>query len=144
MRLGIVGSEGAKFTAQTRERARREIRKLLRLYKPSEVVSGACHLGGIDIWAAEEAKAAGIKVVEYPPAKRCWIGGYRERNLQIVRRSHAVICITLKELPKTYQGMRFNVCYHCGTDDHVKSGGCWTTKQARKVGKEGRTIVISP
>jgi hypothetical protein len=38
--------------------------------------------------------------------------------------------------------MKFDLCYHCGTKDHVKSGGCWTVKYARKLGKQGKVIII--
>ena len=144
MRLGIVGSEGKKFTPETEEIAREHIRWCLHDLNPDTdtVVSGGCHLGGIDSYAIEEAEKLGIQTTEHKPAKLVWSGGYKERNLKIVEDSDKVVCITLKELPESYQGMTFNLCYHCGTDTHVKSGGCWTMKQARMVGKDWELIVI--
>jgi hypothetical protein len=140
MRLGIVGSEKAKFTPATEAKARALIRSLL---SPGDiVVSGACHLGGIDIWAVEEARAMGCGVVEFPPATRNWTDGYKPRNLKIAEYSDEVVCITVKELPEGYTGMKFQLCYHCGTNAHVKSGGCYTVKQARRMGKTGRVLVI--
>lgn len=140
MRIGIVGSEAIKFTSKTEAKAKKIIRSLL---SPGDVVvSGGCHLGGIDIWAAEIGRELGLKVVEFLPATRAWNGGYRERNLQIAVSSEKVICITVKELPPNYKGMRFKLCYHCGTTDHVKSGGCWTVKAAIKMGRKGEVIVI--
>lgn len=139
--VGIVGSEAAKFTPETELLARAVIHGLIR--GADLVVSGACHLGGIDIWAVEEARAMGIAVQEFPPARRQWSGGYRERNIQIAETSTEVHCITVRTLPPGYSGMRFDQgCYHCGTKNHVKSGGCWTTKYARSLGKPGRTVVI--
>lgn len=138
--VGIVGSEGAKFTPESEKRARKLIRKEIRGARL--VVSGACHLGGIDIWAIEEARALGIPYKEYPPKTRNWNGGYKPRNIKIARASDRVVCITVRSLPKGFQGMRFAFCYHCNTDRHVKSGGCWTTKYARKLGKEGTTLVV--
>lgn len=140
MIVGIVGSEGAKFTRDTELLARQKIDELLR--DASCVVSGACHLGGIDRWAIEQAQHAKLPWIEYPPATKQWTGGYKERNIQIAEASDLVVCITVKELPPHYNGMRFKLCYHCGTDDHVKSGGCWTVKYAQKLGKEGRVEVI--
>ncbi len=139
-RVGIVGSEAAKFTPTSEATARIKIRELIA--GASEVVSGACHLGGIDIWAKEEAEAAGIPVVEYPPRVRSWEAGYKPRNLQIAQRSTECHCITIDKLPSTYKGKTFPLCYHCGTKDHVKSGGCWTVKQAKQLGREGHVHVI--
>jgi hypothetical protein len=141
--LGIVGSEGAKFTTKTEGRAKRAIEDLILNIRPTKIVSGACHLGGIDKWAAEFACFYNIPLVEYAPRTLSWSSGYKPRNMQIARASDIVVCITLDRLPPTYSGMRFNLCYHCGTKDHVKSGGCWTVKQARRLGKEGRVIVVS-
>lgn len=141
VRLAIVGSEGAKFTKRTEARARELIRGLFARYKPVEVVSGACHLGGIDIWAVEEAREAGIRVKEYPPAELAWDRGYKPRNIRIAQRCTVAVCITVAKLPKSYDGLRFGRCYHCNTDGHIKSGGCWTTKYARSLGKKGYTII---
>lgn len=142
-RLGIVGSEAAKFTPETEAKARAEIRTLLR--PGMVVVSGGCHLGGIDIWAVEEAEAAGLAWVEHKPKTLRWEGGYKQRNLLIASDSDGVACITVKTLPASYTSMRFPAgCYHCGTppEHHIKSGGCWTLKQAAKMGKRTKLIVI--
>lgn len=142
MILGIVGSESAKFTALGEKRARRLIRKLIVESGARAIVSGACHLGGIDAWAIEEARSAGVKVKEYPPRVRRW-EGYRERNVKIATRADRVVCITVKKLPKGYRWKGFeDFCYHCQTSRHIKSGGCWTAKYARSIGKPGTTLVI--
>lgn len=141
MKLGIVGSEAAKFTRLTEQAARAQIR---RLFTPDvELVgSGACHLGGIDVWAIEEARAAGLPVMEHKPKTLEWVTGYKPRNLEIARQYDRVVCITVRELPPGYRGMRFDWCYHCKTGAHVKSGGCWTVKEARKLNKPTELIVI--
>ena len=141
MRLGIVGSEGKKFTPETEAKAREIIRTYLK--DATTVISGGCHLGGIDIWAIEEARSANIPTIEHFPKVLSWESGYKQRNLKIAQDSDHIICITLKELPPTYVGMKFSHCYHCNTDKHIKSGGCWTVKQAIKLGKTGEVIVIS-
>jgi hypothetical protein len=38
--------------------------------------------------------------------------------------------------------MVFKKCYHCNTVDHVKSGGCWTGHQAKKIGKKVHWHII--
>jgi hypothetical protein len=142
MRVGIVGSEEAKFTSLGKTRATEIIRGLLD--GATAVVSGACHLGGIDIWSASEGRSRGFLVLEFPSRSKNWSGpgGYCERNLKIVDHSDLVVCITVKQLPKDYNGMRFPKCYHCNTTDHVKSGGCWTMHQARKQGKAWKLHVV--
>jgi len=104
--------------------------------------SGHCHLGGIDIWAEEIGRMLAIDLHIFPPKSLSWENGYKPRNLKIVETSDEVHCITLKELPPSYTGMRFDFCYHCKTKDHVKSGGCWTAKQAEKAGKKAFWHII--
>lgn len=139
-----MGSEEVKFNSYTRDLARDLIAEFLHDPKITTVVSGGCHLGGIDAWAAELGRTLGLEVVEHLPKHRSWEGGYKQRNIKIAEDSDIVYCITVKELPDTYTGMRFTMCYHCGTDQHVKSGGCWTVKHARKIGKRGEVYVIHP
>lgn len=140
-RIGIVGSEEIKFTSKGRANAELLIVDILAQHGVAEVVSGKCHLGGIDIWAAEFGAAMGLQVTEYAPKANSW-WAYKERNLQIASRSDIVYCITVDRLPDDYHGMRFGLCYHCGNATHVKSGGCWTMKQAIKMGKLGKLCVV--
>lgn len=122
--------------------ARDAIRSLFVEFEPNRVVSGECHLGGIDVWAREEAVNFGIEFQAFPPKHRSWSAGYKPRNMLIAQASDLVACITVRDLPEDYEGMRFAYCYHCGTKEHVKSGGCWTVKYAKTLGKDGRIIVI--
>jgi hypothetical protein len=142
MILGIVGHEAAKFTAETERQARVQIREFLVLDNVQRVVSGACHLGGIDVWAIEEAKKFGIPTQEFAPANRAWETGYKPRNILIAETSDKVISLVVKVLPAGYVGMRFKLCYHCKTDSHVKSGGCWTAHYAGGLGKPFEIIEI--
>ena len=142
MILGVVGSEGAKFTKITGYLARQAIREAYTRLKPSKVVSGGCHLGGIDIWAIQIAKKMGIPTEEFIPTRLCWSGpgGYADRNLKIAA-SDYVICVTVKVLPESYKSeWRFETCYHCGDREprHIKSGGCWTRWRC----KAGELIII--
>lgn len=144
MLLGIVGSEAAKFTPVTEAAARALLRRLCGAVDVDGVVSGACHLGGVDVWAIEAAKALRLKYHEFKPASLAW-PAYKARNIQIAEASDVVHVVTLRELPSSYTGMRFRRCYHCGTDTHVKSGACWTAKYAeRQLGKAACWHVIAP
>lgn len=141
MYLGIVGHEAAKFTPETEALARKAIVELISKHDPNGVISGACPLGGIDIWAIEEARRLGIQTREFAPKVRQWepsngAYGFKARNLDIARESHHVACIVVATLPSTYTGMRFQQgCYHCrrhGQETpHIKSGGCWTAWKAK-------------
>lgn len=140
MRLGIVGSEQAKFTPETEEAARRYIRTVISM--ATLVVSGECHLGGVDIFIKEEAKRLNIPYHGYPPEFHGW-EAYKKRNIQITQNSDLVICITVRKLPPGYKEKGFEkYCYHCKTDTHIKSGGCWTVKYARSIGKATEVVVI--
>lgn len=142
MKIGIVGHEAAKFTPETEAKAREMIRTLLAL-PDSVVVSGHCHLGGIDIWAEEEADKLGREKLIFPPKHLTWNTGYKPRNIQIAKASDRVYDLVVSAYPVGYTGMRFTECYHCGTSDHIKSGGCWTAKYAReKLGKPAFVVVL--
>jgi len=135
--MGIVGHEKAKFTATTEDRARAIIRELL---APEDVVlvSGGCHLGGIDIWAEEEADKLGRTKVIYKPDVLTWDGfgfggrGFKQRNLEIAEKSDVVHCIVVESMPATFKGRKRDYCYHCKTAAHVGSGGCWTAKRCKE------------
>lgn len=132
--LGIVGHEAAKFTDATKAVAQDYIRNLI-ASGPCVVVSGHCHLGGVDIWAEEAASALGVEAKIFPPKNQAWSTGYKPRNIQIARASDRLVSIVVTKFPKAYTGPRFPYCYHCGTDSHIKSGACWTRKYAASIGK---------
>ena len=138
MKVGIVGHEAKKFTPETEAKARDIIQSILMGGPQSShqandiLVSGGCHLGGIDIWAEEEADKIGLEKEIYLPVIKRWEGGFKQRNLQIVNASDIVHCIVVAEYPPEYVGMKFDYCYHCHTTDHIKSGGCWTARKAEK------------
>ena len=142
MILGLVGSEEAKFTKQGKIDACNMIRDSILRYKPTGVVSGGCHLGGVDIWAIEVAKEMGISTTEFLPEGYSWLY-YKSRNELIAEESDAVVCITVAQLPPGFkEGGWEKYCYHCKTDKHIKSGGCWTMKRAHKLGKATQLFVV--
>ena len=141
MRIGIVGAEGAKFTKQGEVLAREAIRSLL--CEGDTVVSGGCHLGGVDIWAEEIATIKGLERLIFPPEVQSWEDGYKPRNILIAEHSDYLVSIVVNRYPSEYRGMTFDKCYHCHTVDHIKSGGCWTVKYGRKIGIPGEVMVIT-
>jgi len=133
MKLGIVGHGADKFTPETALLAKARIRANIKAYSAQLVVSGRSPLGGVDIWAEEIAHELSIPTLIFPASTNQWDGpgGFKYRNLQIAHNSDVVLCVVVKSLPPSYQGRRFEYCYHCRTQEHVKSGGCWTGKQAK-------------
>lgn len=142
MIIGIVGAEAQKFTLATANKTKELIRKILSDPSVTGYTSGHCHLGGVDIWTEEIGDELNLNRYIYPPLKLTWYGGYRERNIQIAETANLIHNITVKHLPPEFTGMRFNSCYHCGTADHIKSGGCWTAKYAQRLGKTAIWHVI--
>ncbi len=149
MKIAIVGAEEAKFTEETQRRAKACIQGIIckgagiamgESYRPKSetitIVSGHCHLGGIDIWAEHIGMELGCQLEIYPPKKLTWDGGYRDRNIQIAKACDEIHNIVVTEYHPKYVGMRFKSCYHClkrgnstllqPPESHVKSGGCWT------------------
>lgn len=145
-RLGVIGNARDKFCPDTEAQAKALIRKLL-LERPDNVlVSGGCHLGGIDQWAEEMADELGVPKEIFKPTVLSWgaPGGFKERNLKIAQTSDIVHVIVVKEYPPTYKDQRFPICYHCKAlrPTHCKSGGCYTGMQAQKLGKQAEWHIV--
>lgn len=154
MKLGFVGNGTDKFTELGEKRARDFISAQIWGYLedlPGEglnceaMVSGHSPVGGIDIWAEEEATNMGVPLDLKIPEVTQWNPpggyGYKARNLDIARDSDVLCVIVANEYPTDYKGRRFKECYHCksigrNATDHVKSGGCWTGKKALEMGKQ--------
>lgn len=132
MKIGIVGNAADKFTPKTRRWARHAIRDVIKEYSPTHVISGGCHLGGVDDWAVEIAEKLGVETIIHQPKTRSWTGGYRPRNLRIAADSDIVVCVVAAKYPKKFDERRFESCYHCQLrrPPHCKSGGCYTAMRA--------------
>lgn len=142
--LGVVGVERAKLTYEREIALRLHLSLWFNEVRPDMVVSGACHLGGVDLIAIEVAREMSINWHEFAATNHQWsgFGGYEARNKMIAQTSTHVRCYTVRDLPPGYTGMRFDRCYHCNTEDHIKSGGCWTVKIAKRMGKRGDVVVL--
>jgi len=147
MRVGIVGHGQDKFSLHAEYSARMIIVGLVRY--ADVVISGHSPVGGIDIWAEEEAELQGVPTAIKTPEIHQWNPngyGYKARNLDIARESDVVHVLVVDSYPPEYEGRRFPLCYHCQTTEHIKSGGCWTGHQAIKAGNRAQwwTIRQSP
>jgi len=145
IKIGIIGHGADKFTEQAKEKAKLFIYKVLTEHnKDITLISGHSPVGGVDIWAEEIAKKLNIPTDIKNPKQHAWDAkyGYKQRNLDIAKDSDIVIIILVDKLPISYKGMKFSKCYHCNTNAHVKSGACWTGKQALKLGKKVNWHII--
>lgn len=145
-KVGIVGHEEKKFDVRAAAEAKQVIINILKAAQRRHpdadivVVSGGCHLGGVDVWVEEAAIELGVeKIIFYPKKKRWEPDGYKDRNIKIAEAGDEVHSIVVKRYPGGYRGLRFCLCYHCKTTNHVKSGksgACWTARYAEKLGKK--------
>ncbi len=134
MKRGIVGNEAARFTDATQEMARKYIEDAIVAHGATTVVSGHCHLGGVDIWAEDAARELGLELITHAPTRLTWQGkgGFRDRNLRIAEDSDHVLCVTVDRHSDLRPGVFLRGCPHCdkpsrgGVPPHVPSGGCWT------------------
>lgn len=150
--VGIVGSGSDKFTPTTKDMARRLIAGILTAYVSQNykvvAVSGHSPVGGIDIWAEDIADTmysqtnGQVGKLIFPPKVRSWEKGYKLRNLEIANHSNIVHVIVVDKYPESYAGTRFKLCYHCKTDEHIKSGACWTAKKAIEFGNEAQWHIL--
>ncbi len=78
-----------------------------------------------------------ITTVFHAPAKQ-WedkegMEGFKTRNTKIAEYCDELICITTS--------VKIKKCYHCNAD-HQRTGGCWTMKEAARLGKPVRLYVV--
>lgn len=156
MRVGIVGHEEVKFSAWARTQARDIIRGIIAdAGRGAVVVSGHCHLGGVDMWAEEIGRELGASLDIKAPAVLRWEArsgeppfyGFKARNLDIARDSDIVHVVAVREYAPGYTGRREPFCYHCAragrtSTDHKKGGGCWTAIEAMRMGKRAEWHVV--
>jgi len=160
MILGIVGNGADKFTPAGEASAKKYIQALLidkriesnLLGQPLVVRSGHSIMKGIDIWTEEIARSMGITLDIRAPLVERWEPGYgyKARNMDIAE-SDEVEVIVADTYPPNFPESekrdwckihKVHHCYHCHTPDHVKSGACWTGKQAQKIGKKVAWILV--
>jgi len=137
---------GTELTTLTEEQLRRLIPSITSETRESPEICGAAQV--------LDAVAEALKDLGTIPSGRlyAWLmpqmsfewapSGYKLRNEQIAYDCDILHCLAVDRLPPTYTGMRFTECYHCESNDHVKGGGCWTMKIAKRMGRATRLWII--
>lgn len=126
MKIAIVGT--SKLTDFEKIRASLKITQLLN-YGDILISGGA---DGIDSLAHKISVELDMKSEIYYPEIHNWLG-YRKRNIIIAESCDKLYCIT--------SNMKSEKCYHCN-DWHERTGGCWTMKYAKGLGKPTELIII--
>lgn len=127
MKIAIVGT--SKLTQDESDKALSIINELLSI--DDILISGGAK--GIDSIAEATANFIPIpKQIHYPPRNN-WIG-FKERNIIIAKSCDKLYCITTNS--KTEK------CYHC-QENHDRTGGCWTMKYTKGLGKPTELIIIN-
>ena len=132
MRVAIVGTSKL-LTQQQNLSARYCIEGIIRTFdiNKTTIISGGAY--GIDTFAIIIAKEKGYATEEIEPRFDGW-KAYKERNIAIAHSCDILYCITI---PKQKLS-----CYHCKSDSHEKTAGCWTMNKAKARGKETKLIIL--
>ncbi len=98
-----------------------------------EIISGGAK--GVDTMAIELAHSHKLNTCIIHPNSNDWMG-YKQRNLKIAEMCDILYCIT------TPRRKHEKMCYHhIPPQDHTKTGGCWTMKEALKLEKNCKLMV---
>lgn len=147
-KVAIVGSEEKYWTPEQRERAIKEIKKILLSYcleygdgnlpeyrtEDAILISGGCPKGGVDIWAEVVADTLKIK----KDIKRSQVNQWKDK-IEIIWETDRG---NLDEVLKGYMSRNMDIVKDCDvlyTLDpawRAWSGGMWTANYAEKCGKE--------
>jgi len=134
MKIGIVGS--SRLDESERFRARMQIALIINgLEKHDEVITGDAE--GVDELVRSFASDVNCMTV-VKALSHSWSGhhGFKERNIKIGQMSDFIYSIATKQIHDRR-------CYHCDEQNHDRTGGCWTKRNAMdRLGKAGKTIVI--
>lgn len=148
MKLAIVGA--SNLSDNQENDARKTIIFIIREYqKELEFTTSLGHIDhlelvtgdakGIDAIVRDMAEEQNIPCRVFTSKVKQWEGdllhdGFKERNLRIVAYCDNLVCFASQ--------LRNTPCYHCGTSEHERTGGCWTMKKAKESNKPTRLIVI--
>ncbi len=141
MKIAIVGTSHT-LTKNEEQDIEQYITHIISKYGiGDEIISGGAK--GVDTLGLEVAKGLGFKTEVYEPEVNEWTPpngkiGYKKRNLKIAKTCDELYCITIpkrKGEPECY--------HHDPPQDHTKTAGCWTLKEALKLGKTTHLMVIT-
>ena len=150
-KIAIVGSTELKFTAEGIGKVEKAIIKILKPYVTDGIlVSGGA--SGVDSWAVNIANNLNIPSQIYWARVQQWLDkgneiGFRTRNLKIAKECTEIWCIVPDIYPPDF--IKSNTfkdlsgwCYHCDSNEHIPSGGCWTARNVEGQGKRASWIII--
>lgn len=138
MRIAIVGSS---HLSQGEERTTRQfcvtilneaIKDCAMLGGELILVSGGAK--GVDSIAENVAKELGIKTIIHKPLTTYWESGYKPRNIKIAQDCDVLYCFPT--------ALKTTACYHCKTDKHEVTGGCWAMSYAKSLNKKTHLIPL--
>ena len=131
MKIAIVGTS-QNLTENEERDAYQLCATILKDDSAGTLISGGAK--GIDSIAEEVAKGLGLYVEIYKPKTYDWYG-YSDRNLIIAQECDKLFCITTN--------VHDEKCYHHDkSQDHQRTGGCWTLREAARINKPCRLFVI--
>lgn len=131
MKVAIVGTS-QNLTENEERDARQLCAIILKEHDNPTLISGGAK--GIDFIAYEVARGLGLSITIYDPKTTDWFG-YRERNLRIAKECDELYCITTN--------VHDEWCYHHGkSQDHQRTAGCWTLREAARINKPCKLFVI--
>jgi len=136
MKISIVGSshlsEGESITA--RQFASAVLNNYIRDFGKDNLIFISGGAKGVDTEAEDVANQLGIKCEIHKPLVNDWEKGYKPRNLKIAQNCDVIYCFPTK--------IKTTPCYHCDTNDHEVTGGCWTLKQAKLLKKQVHLVPL--
>ncbi len=136
MKIAIVGSS---HLSETEERDARKnsgliLNQLIKEYGVNDITLISGGAKGVDTEAEDVAKQLGIKTIIHKPLEYKWENGYKPRNIKIAQECDILYCFPTK--------LKIVECYHCKTDEHEVTGGCWTAKYAEALKKEVHIVPL--
>lgn len=130
MIIAIVGT--SHLTSIEEMKAEKEIRDIImnRHSGNDHIVTGDAN--GIDEIVRDITDKMNIDSTRFKSKDKRW-KEYKKRNTKIAKFADYVYSITTKTKDEK--------CYHCNLD-HQRTGGCWTLKHAKELGKDGEVVII--
>ncbi len=136
MKIAIVGASRLTETEEmdARKNSGLVLNQLIKEYGVDDITLISGGAKGVDTEAEDVAKQLGIKTIIHRPLENKWENGYKPRNIKIAQECDILYCFPTKL--KTVE------CYHCKTDEHEVTGGCWTMKYAKSLKKETHVVPL--
>ncbi len=134
MKVAIVGTSHTLTENEERDIEQYITHIISKYGVGDEIISGGAK--GVDIMAVALATSRGLTISTFHPDVKNW-KGYKARNLRIAKTCDELYCITIPKREGEPE------CYHHNPpQDHTKTAGCWTLKEALKLGKTTHLMVI--